>query len=287
MLTPYQDLHSKAAAGGLGITLEEFKKLENYKVLRSDIGKGSNFNYWYSGALGTVADKMGWTSEEMWVKVDGYRSTFPEGEAWRLGTIEEAQLTGEVTLPDSHKRYRFEATKEWSTEMRRKFQRYGREIGLFGELVIRKVRTRAGNQAVNSKVQGTGSTLAKRSILTMEKVIKIRGHRANFKFPCHDELIYSVHKDDVLAFCRDLRKVMNHHPKIITELELACTISVGNNYWAFDLTDNPYGQIELDELQWHVPGFEKDRWEQVLNEDEIQQVVDYLGTDGQEEEIPF
>lgn len=284
---PYQDLHSKAAAGGLGISLEEFKKLENYKVLRSDIGKGSNFNYWYSGALGTVADKMGWTSEEMWVKVDGYRNTFPEGEAWRLGTIEEAQLTGQVTLPDRHKRYRFEATKEWSDEMRRKFGKYGREVAMFGEWVIRKVRTRAGNQAVNSKVQGTGATLAKRSILTMEKVIKIRGYDANFKFPCHDEVIYSVHKDDVVSFCRDLRKVMNHHPKIINDLELACTISVGNNYWAFDLQENPFGQIELDELQWNVPGFERDRWEQVLDEDEIQQVVDYLVSEGEEEEPAF
>jgi DNA polymerase I-like protein with 3'-5' exonuclease and polymerase domains len=276
---PYDDLHTKAAAGGLGITIEELKARDDYKVLRTDIGKGSNFNYWYSGALGTVADKMGWTSEEMWVKVNGYRSTFPEGEAWRLSTIEECQLTGEVTLPDRHKRYRFEATKDWATEMRKKFNQYGREIGLFGELVIRKVRTRAGNQAVNSEVQGTGATLAKRSILSMEKVIKMRGYDANFKFPCHDELIYSVHKDHVLAFCRDLRKIMNHHPRIIKDLKLACTVSLGNNYWAFDLKDNPYGQIELDELQWCVPGFEKDRWEQALTEDETQKVIDYLASE--------
>jgi len=284
---PYQDLHTKAAAGGLGITVEELKAREDYKNLRTDIGKGSNFNYWYSGALGTVADKMGWTSEEMWLKVDGYRKTFPEGEAWRLGTIEQARLTGEVKLPDKQKRYRFEATERWSSEMRRKFTLHGREVAMFGEWVIKKVRTRAGNQAVNSMVQGTGATLAKRSILSMEKVIKLRGYDARFKFPCHDELIYSVHKDDVVAFCRDLRKIMNHHPSIITDLELACTIALGNNYWAFDLLKNPYGQIELDELQWNVPGFEKDRWEQILNEEEIQKVVDYLVSEGVEEEAAF
>ncbi len=170
--------------------------------------------------------------------------------------------------------------------MRRKFKNYGPEISLFGELVIKKVRTRAGNQAVNSEVQGTGATLAKRTILSMQKVISIRGYDANFKFPCHDELIYSVHKDHALSFIRDLRKVMNHHPSIIKNLVLDCTVAIGNNYWAFDKDDNPYGQIELDELQWDVPGFEKDRWEQKLDEPETQRVIDYL-MDVQREEPAF
>ena len=273
---PYKDLHTKAAAGGLGISVKELKAMEEYKNLRRDIGKGSNFNYWYSGALGTVAERMGWTSEEMWVKVDGYRSTFPEGEQWRLETISEIRRTGEVVLPDGHKRYRFEATNEWAAEMQKKFRPYGKEIMLFGELVIKKIRSRAGNQGVNSKVQGTGATLAKRSILKMEDIISQKGYNANFKFPCHDELIYSVHKDDVVDFIQDLRMVMNTHPSIIKELKLTCTVAIGNNYWEFHSQKNPYGQIELDEVQKKVPCVDSSKYGKSLNDLEIQKVVDYL-----------
>jgi hypothetical protein len=57
-----------------------------YKLTRgTPVGKGANFNYWYSGSLSTVGMNLGWSPDEMWEAVDRYRSRFPLAEAWRVG----------------------------------------------------------------------------------------------------------------------------------------------------------------------------------------------------------
>ena len=271
---PYADLHTKAAAGTMEISIEELKALPNYKELRRDLGKGSNFGYWYSGGLGTVAQTMGWSSDEHWEKVDGYRNTFKKAEAWRVGEIRKVKGTGEVELLDHHKRYRFEATKLWASLMRAKFAEHGPEIAMFGNLAIKKIQTRAGNQAVNAEVQGTGGTLAKRSILRMKKVIQDKGYDARFMFPVHDELLYSVHKKDLLAFIKDLKIIMCTHPDLFPTLKLDATVAIGRNFGAYDPEKNPYGQIELDEFNADIEGVEKEY--QKLGDADIIKVVNYL-----------
>lgn len=273
---PYEDLHGIAAASALNISLEEFNARPDKKALRTDIGKGSNFNYWYSGALGTVANKMGWSSEEMWERVEGYRNRFAVAEQWRVDTINDGKINGYVELPDGQRRYKFEATQEWAGIMRSKFEQYGPAIAKFGDLIIKKIITRAGNQLVNAKVQGTGATLIKRSALKLDKEIPAQGLRARFMFPVHDEFVFSVHKDDVIKFIPVLRGIMCNHPEIFKKLRVNCSIAIGKNYGAFDLKKNPKGQIELDELQKGVPGFDESRYNQKLNDDEIQKVLDYL-----------
>src|SRR3546814_18057359 len=53
------------------------------------VGKGANFNYWYSGSLSTVGGNLGWTSDEMWEAVDRYRARFPLAEKWRVETQQQ------------------------------------------------------------------------------------------------------------------------------------------------------------------------------------------------------
>lgn len=274
---PFKDMHGPAAASVMGISMEEYSERPDKKKLRTDLGKGSNFNYWYSGALGTIGELMGWSSEEMWAAVERYRQKFPQAEAWRVGTIDEARSNGFVQLPDGLIRYRFEATYEWANIMRQKFQAHGPVIGRFGELVIKRVMGRAGNQSVNARVQGTCATLAKRSIIRMREEIKNQGFRARFMFPVHDELVYSVHKDDVLRFIPVLRNVMCTHPDIIKNLVLNCSVAIGKNYWAFDAKENPKGQLELDEWskKYPVPALEHMEG-QKLDEDQIQVALEYL-----------
>src|SRR3546814_5169870 len=63
------------------------------------VGKGANFNYWYSGSLSTVGGYLGWTSDEMSEAVDRYRARFPLAEQWRAETQQQATQFGFVTLP--------------------------------------------------------------------------------------------------------------------------------------------------------------------------------------------
>lgn len=272
---PYEDMHTLTAAECMGLTVEEFKNHPDKKNLRRDVGKGSNFGYWYSGGLGTTAGVMGWTSEEMWQKVERFRKTYPGAEAWRVGTIDEAKRNGIVELPDGHRRYRYESTKEWADTFRDKFKPYGVAGVNFANLCIRKIQTRSGNQSVNAKVQGFCATMAKRTIINMNKVIKLRGYDARFMFPVHDELVFSCHKDQIQAFVKDLRYVMVKHD-FFKSCKANCSIAIGKTYQPWNLERAPYGQIELDEANKGLPFLPKDRWEQKMTEEEIEMTINYL-----------
>lgn len=304
---PYNDLHRVAAADilaaeqGVELTPEEFADFRNlpddydvgfelkdntgkrltpkeaYKYNRGTAGgKGANFGYWYSGALGSVATARGISSDLMWQLTDQYRERFKVAEKWRTGVIEEVQKNGFVTLPDGHRRNRFEATAAWAALMGGWFDAWENDgIKKFGEFFIRKMQTRAGNQAVNAKIQGGCATLAKRTILSTIKAIKEAGLRARFLVPIHDELVWSVHKDDVVEFIRLARHHMTHHPDMFKKTVLHCTAAVGRTFEPWHPVKAPYGQVELDE----APAADftpPDKVNGELNDDEIQAVVDYM-----------
>ena len=161
--------------------------------------------------------------------------------------------------------------------MRTKFSQYGETVLKFGEIAIKKIQTRSGNQAVNSLIQGTCATLAKRSILKLRQVIKDKQYRARFVFPCHDELVFSVHKDEALAFSKDLwYQMCETHKDIVSSLVLDAAVAIGKNYQVWDLEKNTKGQIELDECNKGIPFLPEERWGKKLNDEERQKVIDYL-----------
>lgn len=273
---PHGDLHTGTAADLLGYTIPEFKALPNAKQVRNEVGKPANFGYWYSGALGTTAKEQGWTSEFMWKAVERYRNRYPEGEAWRLMTQQHAREWGFVRLPDGHTRIRFESTYTWAGIMRHKFESYGHPtIAKFGELVIKKIQNRSHNQAVNSMIQGTCATLAKRTAIAVRKDIKAREYQAQFKFPVHDEFVYSVAVFQLWSFMQNLWERMCNHPEIVTSLKLDASMAIGLNYQAYNEKTNPKGQIELSELT-KLPFIPEARWGKKATEAEVMLICDYL-----------
>lgn len=299
---PYQDLHTGACAEVLSVTIPEVTEhmIRNMhkmtpeelpakllikpngesltpsnakKFWRTEVGKASNFNYWYSGALSTVGEKLGWTSDQMWKATEKYRKRFAVAEAWRTGTIDQARWTGHVMLPDGHRRNRWEITHDWTNITQRMFEGYGLPgLKNFAAVFIKQIRSRAGNQLVNALIQGSCATLAKRSILSISEELKKTSLRVAFKSPIHDELVFSVHKDDVVEFLRLARRVMCNHPEIIKNLKIDCTASVGITFEPFVKDKVTLGQIELDECP-DILGFEEGS---KLTEEQTQQVVDYL-----------
>ena len=274
---PYKDLHWKAVADMFETTVGEIKKRPDAKDLRTKVGKGSNFNYWYSGALSTVGDTMGWTSEKMWEMTEKYRSTFPLAEQWRVDLIAEGRDAGFITLPDGHRRFKFEATYHWQNMWRDRWgELYGPGFSNFSSLFVRSITNRAGNQIVNSMIQGSCATLAKRSIIRVREMIKQSGFRARFMIPIHDELVFSVHKDDVVEFLKAAKRIMCDHPDIIQSLKVDATASIGRTFEPYHPTKAPLGQVELDEapiLEGYIPAELKDTR---LDDAHIQRVLDYL-----------
>lgn len=305
---PYEDLHLGTAADVLSVVIEgvtpqllsnlhklpineippqllvkpngeplDPKKAKKY--WRTEVGKGANFNYFYSGALSTVGEKLGWTSDQMWKATEAYRERFAVAEAWRVGVIQFARENGYVMLPDGHRRNRWEATYEWTTLCNQMLKPYADQnctgIMKFMSEVMRATRTRGGNQVVNALIQGSSATLTKRSILKLREQILLSGLRAKFKVAVHDEVIFSVHKDYIVKFIDLAKAVMTNHPDIIKNLKLYCTASIGRTFEPYDGREGNFGQIELDECP-PIPCVSEDLYDNIVPKEQIPVIVDWI-----------
>lgn len=252
------------------------------KYWRTEIGKGANFNYWYSGWLGTVGDRMGWNMDTTAEAVERYRTRFWMAEAWRRGEIESAKRLGYVELPDGLRRYRYEAMDKWRDEFAAKFpvdmdqKNYEGFKGILSE-ITRRIQKRAHNQIVNAKVQGTCATLAKRSILAIRERCKkerISSKYARFMMPVHDELVYSIHRDIVVDFEGLSRECMNTHPDLFPTLKVDSSPAIGLNFEPWNAKTQRIGQVELYEPPAEIVG--ADLADTRLDAKGIQQVTDWL-----------
>lgn len=322
---PHQDLHSGTAADVLsvevpGLDEEIFKSLKKFeseddfrreygnhlgnmnrlftnlkgealtpaksaKYWRTEVGKGANFGYWYSGFLGTVGDTMGWDMKTTGAASDRFKQRFSVAEQWRLNLIAEVQRTGRVILPDGHRRVRFEATEFWADIMRSKFhiENPQREEALIRynsmwNYLISQIQKRANNQAVNAMIQGSCATLAKRSILRILDKVKAKGwSKREFRFmvPIHDELVFSVHRSIVLEAIEVIRGTMIDHPDMFQHCALDAAPSIGLTFEPFDPKKAPYGQLEVFEAP-PIACIPADRIGLRMTDDEVLASVDYL-----------
>jgi DNA polymerase I-like protein with 3'-5' exonuclease and polymerase domains len=226
----------------------------------------------------------------MWAAVDRYRNRFPLAEAWRVKTQQEGIEYGFVELPDHHRRVRLEATDSWRACMMRKFADVSASPAMlaYAELALKRIRSRALNQLVNAKIQGTCATLAKRSVLRMREEIDRRGWadyvaesqrpggRSRFMMPIHDETVWSVHRDLAPEFIPVLRAVKANHPDIVTSLPLHCTVSIGRTFKPYDKNNPAFSQIELDEAE-PIEGLIPQELEgQALPDDIVRRVIGFV-----------
>lgn len=252
-----------------------------YKYWRTEVGKGANFNYWYSGWLATIGERMGWDMQKTADATERYRNRFSTAEQWRVDLIEEGKRNGHITLPDGHRRVRFEATPMWLEYFGSKFylpasggddlaRRFNAVIGF----IARKIQGRANNQLVNSMIQGSCATIAKRSILRICEKAATKGwteREFRFMMPIHDELVFSVHKDIVVEAIALIRGTMIDHPDIFKLCKLDASPSVGLTFepWSDKTT---MGQVELFEM----PNIGIAEFGSRANDDQVRDVVSYL-----------
>lgn len=310
---PYGDMHSGSAVDALsvktmvGLTEEEFREFKfgrnpnarqlidfSGRVLTpkdfhkwargTAIGKGINFGYWYSGAVSTVANNLGLSDTQHWELVDKYRSRHPDEEAWRVGIQDQAARDGYIVLPDGHRRTRFEVTGEFKPALIGKFQDIDPSPAVmrYAEVAAKRIVSRGRNQVVNSMIQGTCATLAKRSLLNLKKLVEaagmVWGVDVRLMMPIHDELVFSVKKRVLVEFIPLLRRAMAEHPTIVKNLPLNCTVAMGRTFRPFDAKNPHMSQIELDEAQV-IPGIvEKDLEGTKLSDDKVVELIDWMFT---------
>jgi DNA polymerase I-like protein with 3'-5' exonuclease and polymerase domains len=243
---------------------------------RTEIGKGANFNYWFSGFLTTVGERMGWSMEQTSQATSLYRDRFSVAEDWRVDTIHHGQRYGWVQLPDGHRRHKYEAMYEWAEYFRAKWPNDEDLQPAINE-VIKRVQRRANNQLVNSLVQGTCATLLKRSILRTKTKLKAEGwtdNEARLMMPNHDEMVFSVKWNMVPEFIAIARGVMIDHTDLFPTLKLDATPAVGRTFEPWS-AKAPFGQVELfeaPEASFITPGRQGER----LTDDEVREVCQFL-----------
>lgn len=271
---PHQDLHSRTGALMGGYTLEEFNQLPNKKELRRQ-AKIFNFSYWYSGSLRTAGGLLGWEEDKMYEMTDVYKASFPEAEQWRLDLINKVKRQGFVQLPDGLIRYRYEATQEWYDLMLMKFERLG--IPEFGKSCLRRIQARASNQSTNALIQGLCATLLKRKMQrAMFQDIPKLGLRARLMFPCHDELVTSVHRDDLFKFKDYIYNLMIDSEGIFDNVKIDSSLAMGRNYLAWSVDKNPRGLIELNELDKGLPCVSESKLGLRATDEDTAAVLEYL-----------
>lgn len=274
---PHADLHSKAAAGVMGLSVEDFSQLEDKKTHRTVLGKGANFEYWYSGWLMNTAKRMGWSMEQTAEAVKGYANTFKVAEQWRQNVINEIQQRGVIQLPDGLTRVRFEATEEWSEMMWEAFSSFGSDAVLnFAREAMRRIQRRSFNQAVNFAIQGLCAGLAKRTILRTVEEAKKAEFKARFMLLIHDELLFSVPRKEVAAFCDFLYEQMIQDTDLLPGVAIDSSVAIGYTFQPFDKDSAPYGQIELMEIQKGVPCVPKEAWETKATPILRDNIINYL-----------
>jgi DNA polymerase I-like protein with 3'-5' exonuclease and polymerase domains len=272
---PHKDLHTRTAAIMVEQSVAEFLAREDKKQIRTDIGKPSNFGYWYSGSLNSVGVQLGWDRDKIQRMSEIYREGYAEAEEWRLETIQEGKAKGYAELPDHLRRYRFEATPMWAQLMQQKFDKLG--VSEFGKKCIRRIQTRAGNQLVNAMIQGLCATYAKRKMYrAMFKDLPRMALRARPMFLCHDELPTSVHRDDVMKAKDYLYELMIDGEGIFDNVMIDSSMAMGRNYLGFNIDKNPRGLVELMEMDKKLPCIPQERWEQRATNEETGLILDYM-----------
>lgn len=272
---PHEDIHSQTAALMLGLTVEDFNKLPNKKQMRNEQGKIPNFSLWYSGTLHTAGKQLGWDADTVKMKTEIYKAGYAEAEEWRVGTINTVKRQGYVELPDHLRRYRFEATALWAEMMQGKFDHLN--VSEFGRQCIRRIQARAGNQAVNAAIQGLCATYAKRKLYrAMFKDFPRLGLRARVMTLVHDELVVSVHRDDVMRSKDYLYELMIDGEGIFSNVMIDSSMAMGRNYLAFNPEKNPKGLVELMEMDKELPCIAENRWGQKATDEETGLILDYM-----------
>lgn len=141
---------------------------------------------------------------------------------------------------------------------------------------IKLTQTRARNQAVNSKIQGTAAALAKRAMWNLQQEIEKRWtpDQVRIMVPVHDEIVASVDCKFVLEYRDLVKRVMCDQPWLMKVCKLNSSVSMGRTFEPFDKEKAPLGQIELDEAP-EVDWLPEEVWGKIMSDEDVLKALDY------------
>lgn len=186
------DIHAATAAKIYGVTLENVTSDMRRKA------KTANFGIIYGISAFGLAERLGISRGEAKELIEGYFATYPQVKQFIDGAIDKAREMSYVETLLGRKRFLPDIHSRNSV-----------------------VRGFAERNAVNAPIQGTAADIIKIAMIKIAKVFKECGLRATMNMQVHDELNFSVPKNELeqvrVIVTREMENAFNLTVPLVVE----------------------------------------------------------------------
>lgn len=222
-----RDTHSIVGARVAGVSYEEFiamRKSEDKEVASKaagirQIAKIVLFATLYSAAAPKIAETLGIQENEAQTYIDAIFGEFPEVKKWKQESEDMAERLGYVTIAGGTKRHLAKlitSNDKWEA-------------------------SKALRQAGNARIQGAGANQVK---IVMSKVWDsnlLDTSSLRWKFPCHDEVCFSVGRADGVEVIQRVHGMMTED--FLGNVPSESSIGVGLNYGQLTELEKPLAAL--------------------------------------------
>ena len=186
------------------IDIKEDERHGKVKYCRK-VGKSTNFLDAFNGSAPTLSTKLRVPLEEAELMLEAKHKAFPVVEEWKEKVMEFGKMNGFVTEP------------------------MGRRRHLVLENNYKDNHTLRA--AINFGIQGGAGSQIKCALskIWKDKVLEDRKHNAYFLFSVHDEIVFSLHKEDLIEVLRGIHSRMTQQYANF-KLQFKSSIAIGKNF---------------------------------------------------------
>ncbi len=194
-----KDIHTQTAMTIYNVNENEVAK---HRYLR-DNAKTFIFALNYCASAQGLAQSINCSTEEAQKFIDNYFARYPRVKKYRSDTINFLHKNNFVSTLLGRKRF-FPELYSTDFYMQRAYER----------------------EAVNSRIQGSGSDVIKMAMININK--KIKDLKSSLLLQIHDELILNVHRDEIEKVKEIVKFEMEHAIELC--IPLIVDIGIGNNW---------------------------------------------------------
>lgn len=213
-----RDTHSIVGARVAGVSYEDFitmRKSEDPLVAAKaaairQIAKVVLFATLYGAAAPKIAETLGIQGDEAQTYIDAIFNEFPEVKKWKQESEDMAETLGYVTIAGGTKRNLAKlvtSTDKWEA-------------------------SKALRQAGNARIQGAGANQVKMVMSSVWDSNLLETTSLRWKFPCHDEITFTVHPEDATSTIEKLHTMMTQD--FLGNVPSESSIGVGLSYGALE-----------------------------------------------------
>lgn len=171
------------------------------------LGKKVNFTTEFGAMAPKLAETLMCSEAEAQTYIDAREAMFPGVRTWKDAVIAESKRIGYVTTKCGARRHL-------------------RDVYMGDDHWL---KSKAERQAVNFKVQGSSAEMTKRAEGRMWQIGLVYKYDAVCIGPIHDEVVFSVHKDQLVDFLKDAHWCMTQ-PYADMEIPIESSISFGPTF---------------------------------------------------------